>query len=295
MEIHFEIENNCILNCRHCSSWATANGENKNYSVQDIINFLKGYNEEKIIFFTGGEPLLHLELKNMLREISLNVSNCSFGLFTTGIKNENDKLNAITLEEAKQLKEYGLKIVYLSIYSNKELEHDWMTNTQGSFSLTKQAVINFKEAGIETRFNSVVTKRNINSFSEIINLGKLWGVSEIRLLKLIKHGRAKECWDEIGITEDEYIKLVREVHRWSRNIRITVSGCVEGHSCRPIKNPGYCIAGELLFYVTYKGYIYPCASAKNNINFMIGKLENCNLMELYESNLDNRQAFYCRG
>ena len=71
MEIHFEIENRCLLKCRHCSSYATDAGKNMEYSVDDILRFLNLFNEktEKEIFLTGGEPLLHPQIVEIIKKI----------------------------------------------------------------------------------------------------------------------------------------------------------------------------------------------------------------------------------
>ena len=60
MEIHFEIENNCLLNCRHCSSYASVNGKERTYllNIENFSEFLEierksSINEKDIIEYGG--------------------------------------------------------------------------------------------------------------------------------------------------------------------------------------------------------------------------------------------------
>ena len=73
MEIHFEIENKCLLGCRHCSSWASGSGHIMDYSVEDMVSFLNKRKGRKEVFLTGGEPLLHPETETLLKRLDTEV------------------------------------------------------------------------------------------------------------------------------------------------------------------------------------------------------------------------------
>lgn len=273
MEIHFEIENKCLLECRHCSSKASTNGPAMEYSVDDMVSFLKNIEGRKDVFLTGGEPLLYPEIDTVLAQLNSRIDNIVLGLFTTGIREVEKRTDAISESYAKQLAESGLKVCYLSVYSHRQEEHDWMTNQLGSFELTRLSVSNLRNAGIEVRFNSVVTARNEGEIPELIELAKKWDASEVRLLKLIRHGRAEGCWDDIGITEERYREIVRMIFERENPVRITASGAIDIVPCRLFYNTGICPAGQQLWYVTYQGDVYPCASVKNRQIYKIGDIK----------------------
>lgn len=243
------------------------------YTVEDMIAFLNQFEDEKLLFFTGGEPLLYQHFESLLEQLGKWIPKVSFGMFTTGIINKNGELMPVTEEMARKLKKAGVSICCFSIYSHKELEHDWMTGEEGSFRMTKAAIANFQKAEIQTRFNSVVTKKNKNSFQKIIDMASEWGISEVRLLKLIKSGRAVAVWEEIGISEEDYREVVEILLKGNSNVRITASGLPDLLPCRSDSCKSGCQAGSGLLYVTYEGDIFPCASVKNNKAYRLGNIK----------------------
>lgn len=285
MEIHFEIENRCMLKCRHCSSYAEADGKKKEYSTKAMIHFLEQLHEKKSVFFTGGEPLLCEDIEDILLEIDTCTKDVEVGFFTTGIMEKDNVCCSISREYAKRLYELGLRTCYVSIYSACAEEHDWMTKQPGSFVMSMQSIKNMVSQGIEIRFNLVITKKNYLYLNEIIELASEWKCKEVRLLKLIKHGRAYECWDDIGISDAEYRNVVSDLLGKPQNVRITVSGCPDIAPCRPFMDAEGCQAGSQLLYVTYEGNIFPCACVKNNIDYVMGKIEDAQFSENYYKKL----------
>ena len=167
-----------------------------------------------------------------------------------------------------------MKVCYLSVYSSRKEEHDWMTNCTGSFTMTECSARNMIKAGIEIRFNSVVMSKNADEIPELIRMAEEWGASEVRLLKLIPQGRAEGCWDEIGVTEEQYRAVVRDILKKEYPVRITASGAVDILPCRASSTDCRCPAGSSLWYVTYQGDVYPCASVKNRADYRIGNIKD---------------------
>lgn len=281
MEIHFEIENKCLLRCRHCSSYATDCGKTMRYTIKDMIEFLNIFSGRKDIFLTGGEPLLYEQIQTVISELANELQNVSIGAFTTGIIERHGQLCSISKEQAHNLAELGLKMCYFSLYSADADEHDWMTGIDGSYDLTLESIARLIEQNIEGRINLVVTKSNREKVDDIIELAASIGCTEVRLLKLIKHGKAANCWSDIGLTDFEYCGKVKDVVGKYRNIEITAAGCVDILPCRPFKDALGCQAGSQLAYVTYEGDVFPCASVKNNPHHQIGKLGEIETLQKY--------------
>lgn len=149
-----------------------------------------------------------------------------------------------------------------------------MTKLQGSYRMLNESIKHLQNAGIEIRFNSVVTKKNKIYLSEIINFAEHTGATEVRLLKLIKHGRANSCWDDIGVSEKEYDNAVLNVIQGKNKIRITVSGIIDVLPCRYNSQLLICPAGKNLIYVANDGNIFPCASVKKCTEYKIGNIKD---------------------
>lgn len=272
MEIHFETGDKCLLNCRHCSSMASKVGGEMEYSEKDISKLLQGIKEKKRIFLTGGEPLLYSNILDLFKYLQTQIDDIELGIFTSGIVKDDGRLNSISEQFAERLAACGLKICYLSVYSHLKQEHDWMTNFPGSFNLLNKSIESLRKAGIEIRFNSVVTKKNMSSYGEIIKFAEHVGATEVRMLKLIEHGRARNCWQEIGITNEQYRATIEKVTNEKNKIRITASGVVDILPCRCEWDFLTCPAGKKILYITKKGDIFPCASVKSNEKYRIGNI-----------------------
>lgn len=289
MEIHFEIGNQCLLKCRHCSSMASELKEYKKYPDQDMIKLLKGIEGKKDIYLTGGEPLLYTNLDKMLNNLRMQISDITLGIFTTGIVWDSGEARSISEEYARKLADCGLKVCYLSLYSHLEQEHDWMTRLQGSYKMLNESISRLQAVGIETRFNSVVTRKNMFCFNNIIEFAENIGMTEVRILKLIKHGRAKECWEEIGVTEQYYKNVIRNALKRKNKLRITASGAIDILSCRNDCKRNICPAGAELIYVVNNGDIFPCASVKRKAAFKIGNIDEIDILKkwyLFQTELD---------
>ena len=288
MEIHFEINHECLLCCRHCSSFAADNGDGMHYTIRDMKNFLMLFHQEKYIFLTGGEPLLYSGLNSVLSSLTDALQPASIGLFTTGIISNQGRLCAIWPEYAQHLASNGLKVCYFSLYALSAPMHDWMTGIPGSFDLTLESIRNMRDHGIETRINLVVNMKNQDELHQIIALASRLGCSEVRLLKLIRHGRAKQCWEDIGLTSQTYQARVMDVLNTNPDIRITASSCIELLPCRPFDDAQGCQAGIRLAYVTIDGDVYPCASAKNCPHCKIGNIKE---VESFKAYFEHKKIF----
>ena len=272
MEIHFEIGNECLLKCRHCSSDAQVDGVGMQYSINEMIDFIKNVPGENVIFFTGGEPLLCNNYLNLLQRIKKEIPAIVFGMFTTGIVESSEGFTSVSEEYIDELCQSGMRICYFSVYSDNAEEHDWMTGQAGSYILTKASICRFIKKGVDVRFNVVVTKKNIKRIPEIVEMAAKCGVTEVRLLKLVRHGRAKQCWNEIGL-EEEYRDFVKKMMMKKWDIRVTASSCPDITPCRPFPDAVGCQAGSKLLYITFEGEIYPCACVKNNRVYQLGDIK----------------------
>lgn len=189
------------------------------------------------------------------------------------------KAHAISMEYAKILSDCGLRVCYLSLYGYREQEHDWMTRLPGSFKMLNESVNHLRTAGIEISFNCVVTRKNYLFFDKIIEFAKSVGATEVRILKLIQHGRACEHWEELGITNEEYRAIVLNSVKKEKEIRITASGVIDILPCRYLYNVASCPAGNQLLYITNGGNVFPCASVKHNNDYLIGNINDADIHE----------------
>ena len=298
-EVHFEIERQCALSCRHCSSANMRTCNTRGYTPHDMaqmLGMLGGYTV--IVSLTGGEPLLCEELKSILTIVQSSHPSIKIGLFTTGIVRENQHLAPISVAMANDLSEKGLSFCYVSVYSHLAQIHDKMTHHPGSFSMTREAICRLLQAKVDVRFNTVVYQENQNSLDEILGYAKELSISEVRLLKLVRHGDAMINWNQLmpTLNENEFITLFTRLRKNFGNvIHLSASSIPSVTPCRPVEGAQGCQAGSRILYVSYDGFIYPCACTKNSKNNVICHISDLGKLKQYLDHISNHVRFTCLG
>lgn len=293
-EIHFEIENKCILNCKHCSSVIIREEQKRKFEFEDIKNLLNKIPEVETVFLTGGEPILSNDFMNILTSIHLHFPKIKIGVFTSGILKNQNKVSCINTELAEQIKLGGISMAYFSIYHIEGKLHDKITGYNGSLKLTIDSLRSFIAVGIETKVHLVLNKHNFHDIEKTIEYLSRIGVSEVRILRLARHGDAAKNWDNIGISYEEQDEVIKDIfkRRETCSVNITIAGFPELMGCRPFQNANGCEAGTELYYVGYNGDIYPCACTRNNSNCRIGIITSIDNMydwhHLSEFQIDNK-------
>lgn len=260
-ELQFEIESKCSLNCVHCSSLETRASKSREYTDDELIDFLKVFHSPLNIHLTGGDPINYANLSILCNKIQSAVVDSKIGIYSTG---NNSNSNPINDTYAIELKNSGVTDFYFSIYSDVEEEHDTWTFTKGSYLNTLHSIISIKNAGLIPKAHVVLTRTNCRKIDTVINFCKNIGIEEVRILRLSYCGAAKNNWDDIGIPlheQNEIIKsLINNKHKY--DINLSFSGYPELHPCRPFGDSKGCQAGLKLLYIDIHGDVYPCACAK---------------------------------
>ena len=274
VEVHIELTNECKLKCKHCSSEANSIGENKQFSEQDILEFISKIEDDFLnIVFTGGEPLLFgiTELSSLFMRIKKEKCNVKIGLFTTGVMGVNDdSCRFINEFEIIRLKESGLSFAFFTMFSKEKLIHEFITDIS-TYDLTLHTIDLFVRNKLETNVNYVLSKfSSKETIYADIEFLKNRGVEKIRILRLIKHGRAVDNWNAIGISDSEQMDIIKNVILKKMDY-IEVGGLPELYSCQGFSD-NKCYAGMRKYYVDVRGDIYPCACVKKIDEYKIGNI-----------------------
>ncbi|TGE38703.1 radical SAM protein [Desulfosporosinus fructosivorans] len=294
-EVHFEMENKCLLDCKHCSSYDLRMNQQLNYSLEEAKELISILDASTHVYITGGEPLINKNLHEIISSFKKADASMGIGLFTCGVITSNNSLSAISFKEANMLKQTGLNDVYISVYHVKPELHDTITNQIDSFAYTKESISNLINAGVEVKIHLVLTKQNINELEYIIlSLADL-GVSEVRLLRLVHNGSAITNWSDIGVSYQTQNKVIYDIFskRHEFPIKITISGFPELTACRPFDNAHKCQGGTNILYVTLEGEVFPCACTKGCTRFSIGYISEIDKISKYISNNTQDHNVFC--
>lgn len=274
IELHIELTNKCMLKCKHCSSEANSIFGEGVFCQKKIIDFINKLESDNLkIVFTGGEPMLFGidELSNLFKSIKQLNQKITIGLFTTGVLGTKDDLCRFINElEIKKLKEAGLSFVYFTMFSRTKKIHEFITN-EATYDLTLHTINQFIKHKIKTNLNYVLSK--FSSIKEVIadiKFFKQRGIEEVRILRLIKHGRAVENWNEIGISDSIQLNIIRDLMYFHFD-NVSIGGMPQLSSCQGF-NDNKCYAGIRKFYIDILGDIYPCACVKKNPKYKLGNI-----------------------
>ena len=160
--VHMEIASKCNERCIHCYIPHEDKTDYIKTSLFDkILNECKTLN---VLHFTitGGEPMLHPNFCDFLRELRINN-------FAVSVLSNLTLLSDVVVQEMKLNPLLG---VQTSVYSMDEDIHDSITQVKGSLVKTLKAIELLKKNGIPIQISCPIMKQNYNSYESV----KQWGL-----------------------------------------------------------------------------------------------------------------------
>ncbi len=294
-KLKIEITDQCPLQCIHCST--NAGPECNNVltleTVERILNEFKELGGKKLTI-SGGEPLLHSHLEQILK--FSKYLEFEIVLYSTGILLKNKIPTKANIEIFSHLKKYINKIIF-SIYGDNSRIHDSITNVQGSYNLTWKSIKNSIELKIETEVHFVPTPLNFKSIPSVIKKVNSEGIKRISLLRFVPQGRGELHKDEMTFNRQQLIELKRIIKECRANIEnIEIRTGSPFNILLPEKITP-CMAGINQLFITSDGNIFPCDAFKQHtfVNIKLSNIKKNSLREIWLSSpflLKTREALH---
>ncbi|MBN2372307.1 PqqD family peptide modification chaperone [bacterium] len=280
--LYLHITDRCNLACPHCyfsSPEKTHKQELPTGLVISMIDQLAEYGG-KSLTLSGGEPLLHPGIKEIIRHSSKN-KKITVSVLSNG--------TLIDRECAGFLAGHGVYI-QLSMDGSNIAVHDSIRG-EGVFLKVVTAIHNLQEAGGGERLNlsATVMRQNIGDLFGIIEKGEALGVPKVRFLPLRRFGTACTQWNgissglELGNLEHFYKDAARLKAEGGSSIEISC-----GLSGFLLKLPEdappdglWCPVGRRVV-VDSNGDAYPCVLMMRD-GFRIGNIYKQRLSGIVES------------
>ena len=161
----------CNLRCSFCYLRDVLNKPNKEMTFEEMKTLIEQVAKHKPSWYiTGGEPLMRLDLVDIVREIKKH------GMFV-GISSNGTLL---TKEKADALISAGLDYLSVSIDGGRET-HDRVRGVRGAFD---KAVNNLKyfcsrKTNTHVLINCTISKDNLGQLDSLIEVAKQTGVDEL--------------------------------------------------------------------------------------------------------------------
>lgn len=254
----FEITPRCNIDCIYCYNvWKHfPNYQSNELKAEEIIFlFQKLLSETKIdgITISGGEPLLYKDLFKVLE--FLNNKNIKLGITT----------NAILLDEKKisKLIQFGVKYFEISLDTINPQIYRQLTNDE-QLSKVKNSIQLLKKYHAKVAVSTIITKLNIISISDIIDLCFGFSIDYLMLNRFIPSGNDIKKIIELkpDISElRQVLKVANEksgLYKLPINITVPIENCIISHDDFPNLNFGTCVCGIKKWAIDSVGNLRTC-------------------------------------
>lgn len=275
--LFWECTTRCNLNCLHCGSDCSKDTSFPDMPINDFlkaIDTIKTIPRNFTVVFTGGEPLLRVDLE--LCGMELRKRGFKWSIVSNG--HLYDKQKHIKLLNA------GIGALTISLDGLKE-SHNWLRNNKNSFDIVLNAI---ELASSSSRINfdivTCVNQKNFNELEQIRELLISKNVKAWRLFTIIPIGRAANNSDLL-LTDNQFLELMDFIkeHREAKEIDIKFSceGYVGKYEPKVRDTGFFCRAGINIGSILIDGSISACPNIDRT--FSQGNIYTDNFYETWEN------------
>lgn len=257
--IAWELTRSCNLSCLHCrasSKYGPYPSELTTEECFKIIDDIASFSNP-VVILTGGEPLLRKDI--------FEIADYGKKKRLTMVMSPNGTL--LTDENIKKILASGIKRISVSLDGPDAASHDNLRGVPGAFNDACEGLKRARKAELEFQINSTITKRNVKSLPQIIELAKELSARAHHIFLLVPTGRAKDMVNEelSPLEYEETLKFLAEERKSSPiEIRTTCAPhfnriLLQGNlgSSSSLAGRG-CMAGVSFCFISHIGNTQPC-------------------------------------
>lgn len=206
-QLYLYLTEGCNLACRHCWLAPKYDASGTRYPVLDVQLMRQIFTEAiplglTAVKLTGGEPLMHPEIRTILsiiKEAKLRLT-----IETNGL--------VCTRELAADIATHEKPFVSVSMDGATATTHEWVRGVKGSFEAACNAVRYLAEASLRPQIIFSVMRHNLAELPGIIKLGGKLGAKSIKfnIIQPTARGESLHEQDET-LTINELIELGKKV------------------------------------------------------------------------------------
>jgi radical SAM protein with 4Fe4S-binding SPASM domain len=254
--VFLHLTSRCNLSCRHCYVKGSQIDYDKDLPGTLVLRIIDELADQggRAVTLSGGEPLLHPEIKKILQHAAPKVQ---IGLSTNG--------TLIDREWARFLSDIDVHVQVSIDGSTREI-HDSIRG-RGAFEKSLKALEYLQSADLGERITlaTTVMKQNLDDLPAIISQAERLGVLLVRFMPLRREGMAEREWKAIGsgltISDSErfyeYTSRLQNNGKSGVDTRCGLSGFLMKMPEEREANDIWCPVGEKLV-ITVNGDAYPC-------------------------------------
>ncbi|MGD2249379.1 MAG: radical SAM protein [Candidatus Methanofastidiosia archaeon] len=262
--VSLEVTTLCNLKCGHCYADAGKKRPDE-LTTKEIKHAIDLLWETGVlaITFTGGEPLLHpdiFELMEYARNKPMTVV-----LFTNGTL-----ITPAVVEKLKKLQVYRVNI---SIDGPDADTHDKFRGVPGSFNKTITGIKLLKKAQIPIHASTSLTKPVYKRVKDVLQLLKGLGITDSKIWPPTFSGRSN--YEDVFITIDEFREAMEDMHAFE------YGQTHQKQEFKYSKSLENCGVGWSALVIKSNGVVTPCPSF--DIEFSLGNIKTDSIHDIWNN------------
>jgi SynChlorMet cassette radical SAM/SPASM protein ScmF len=223
--IYFYLTEGCNLACRHCWIAPTFQAGDRTYPslgtdlFRSIITQAKALGLSSVKL-TGGEPLLHPQIGELLETIR------SEGLRLTV---ETNGILA-SPEIAARIATCANPSVSVSLDGADATTHEWVRGVEGSFEAALQGARNLAAAGLRPQIIMTIMRRNHTQMEPLVRLAESLGAASVKFNVVMPTARGERMHEE---GETLSMEELVEIGQWVEE-KLSASTSLKIHHSHPL-------------------------------------------------------------
>ena len=174
-QIYFYLTEGCNLRCRHCWLAPKYQSEGNSYPALDLDLFRSIIEQAKPlgltgVKLTGGEPLLHPQIQEILEYI--RVQELPLSMETNAV--------LCTPEVARQMAACTGPFVSVSLDGAEAATHEWVRGVEGCFETALQGIRNLVAAELRPQVIMTVMRHNKDQMEPMVRLAERMGAGSVK-------------------------------------------------------------------------------------------------------------------
>jgi len=206
MLVIWEVTQACDLACVHCRASAQSERSPHELTTEQgyrLLDEIRSFGEPLVVF-TGGDPLKRPDLFDLLRY------SVRLGLRTNVTPSATPLLTEQAIEGFKAA---GVMRMAISVDGPDAASHDDFRGVPGTFDRAVRALSHARDIGLDTQFQTTVTRRNMHRLPEIAEIVKEMRSKMWSLFFLVVTGRALAADD---LQAEEYERVFEFMYELSK-------------------------------------------------------------------------------
>jgi len=202
-QIYFYLTEGCNLRCRHCWIAPKYQSESGSCPALDLELFKSIIGQAKPlgltgVKLTGGEPLLHPQINEILEHI--RAENLDLTVETNGV--------LCTPELAEKMAECKNTFVSVSLDGAEAETHEWVRGVEGCFEDALVGIRNLADTGLRPQIIMTIMHHNKDQMEEMVRLAESRRTGSVKFNIVQPTARGKKVYESgVALSIEQLVEL----------------------------------------------------------------------------------------